>query len=84
VSDLISIRVGPKGRVVIPIAIRELYDLEEGDELVVVPEADGIRLVDRTRLVASLRGSVRTTDGRSVVDELIAERRAAAAHEAMP
>ncbi|MCU0261186.1 MAG: AbrB/MazE/SpoVT family DNA-binding domain-containing protein [Ilumatobacteraceae bacterium] len=81
-SDTIVVKVGPKGRIVIPAGVRDECGIHEGDELVVVVERTGIRLVDRRGLVASLRGSVRSVDGRSVVDELLAERRAEAVAEA--
>jgi AbrB family looped-hinge helix DNA binding protein len=80
--DTTVVRVGPKGRIVIPATVREQCGIREGDELVLVVERSGIRLVDRGALVASLRGSVRSVDGSSVVDQLLAERRAEAIAEA--
>ena len=74
-----TVRVGPKGRIVIPIELRERYGIEEGDELLVVPERGGLRLVDGHTLVEELRGSL--AGGRSLSEELIEERRAEAASE---
>jgi AbrB family looped-hinge helix DNA binding protein len=74
-----TVRVGPKGRIVIPIELRERYGIEEGDELRVIPERGGLRLVDGRTLVEELRGSL--AGGRSLSEELIEERRAEAASE---
>mgnify|MGYP000321055232 CR=1 FL=1 len=51
------------------------------DELVVVADAESIHVVPRRRLVASLRGSLRTgeADGTDLVAELLADRRRDAA-----
>jgi AbrB family looped-hinge helix DNA binding protein len=78
VSDT-TVRVGPKGRIVIPIELRERYGIEEGDELTVVPEPGGLRLVDSRTLVEELRGSL--AGGPSLAEELIEERRVEATNE---
>ena len=72
------VKVGPKGRVVIPGAVREQLDISEGDELVVVVDHDTVRLLPRANVVASLRGALADAEV-DVVAELLAERRAAAA-----
>lgn len=74
------VKVGPKGRVVIPRTVRDQLDISEGDELVVVVDRDTVRLVPRGGVVASLRGALADTE-LDVVAELLAERRAAAAAE---
>lgn len=74
------VKVGPKGRVVIPGAVRELLDIAEGDELVVVVDHDTVRLLPKSGVVASLRGALAGGDV-DVVSELLADRRAAAAAE---
>jgi AbrB family looped-hinge helix DNA binding protein len=79
-SDTSSVVVGPKGRVVIPAAIRRELRLQEGSELVALVEDDAIVLLPRSAVRARLRGmfaGVRT----SMREELLAERRAAAAEE---
>lgn len=66
----------------LPALIRQELDLKEGDELVV--HADGERLVleRRETLLEDLRQELREAAGdRSLVDELIAERRREAATE---
>ena len=78
-SDTVVVKVGPKGRIVIPAALRQRFGLVEGDELVIVAEPHGMRLIDRSHLVDELDGLLREgqlRDGIDVVDELIAERRA--------
>ncbi len=75
-----TVTVGKQGRIVIPAEMREALGLEIGDELGVT--LDGTALVferqrDAARAFAGYLGD-HATSGRSMVDELIAERRAAA------
>ena len=78
-SDTEAVEVGPKGRVVIPIAFRRELGLEEGDRLVA--------FVDRGAVVLAPRGAVRRRlrdlfgGGPSMADELMAERREQARSE---
>jgi len=74
-SDTASVRVGPKGRIVLPIEARRALGIQEGDELVVVLEDDGMHLMTREAAVRSLREMLGKGEG-SLVDELLAERRA--------
>ena len=78
-SDTIVV-VGRKGRVVIPAPIRRALDLEEGSELVVTLEQDGVLLLPRSAVRKRLRSMFAGVE-RSLADELISERRAAAAEE---
>jgi AbrB family looped-hinge helix DNA binding protein len=72
-----SVRIGAKGRIVLPAALRAETHLKEGDELIVTA-ADG-RVVMETpdAIKARLRAAaaVARTDGK-VVDRLLAHRRA--------
>jgi AbrB family looped-hinge helix DNA binding protein len=72
-----SVRIGAKGRVVLPAALRAETHLNEGDE-VIVTAADG-RIVMETpdAIKARLRAAAAAarTDGK-VVDRLLAHRRA--------
>ena len=77
-GDTRTVRVGPKGRVVIPIAAREALGIEEGDELSVIVEDDGVRIVPTRRLVAGLRGALKDSEV-DVLEELLQDRRRAAA-----
>lgn len=79
-SGTLLVSVGPKGRIVIPAEIRRRLGIEEGSELVALLEGDGVLLLPRdavTRRLRSLFAGVKT----SLTDELIADRRAAAADE---
>jgi len=72
--------VGPKGRVVIPVEIRRRLGLQEGSQLLAVVEGEGVLLLPRDAVKARLRGlfaGVATSMG----DELLRDRRAAAADE---
>lgn len=82
-SAATPLQVGPQGRIVIPAAVRQSLGIEPGDTLVARVE-DG-RLVLETRAHLLARFSARFAGVRmqpaaggagSVVDELIAERRA--------
>jgi len=75
-----ALSVGPKGRVVIPVEIRRQLGLQEGSQLVALVEGDGVLLLPRDAVKQRLRGmfaGVRT----SMAEELIRDRRAAAAKE---
>jgi AbrB family looped-hinge helix DNA binding protein len=73
--------VGPKGRVVIPAEIRRELGIQEGSELVAIVEGAAVVLVPRAAVKARLR-SIFADVGTSLRDELLADRRAAAAHDA--
>lgn len=73
------IRIGPKGRVVLPIEARRELGLAEGDELVVLVEDDVIKLMTRDTAIKQLQAMFADLDYSS--DDLIADRRAAAKRE---
>lgn len=70
--------VGAKGRVVLPAALRSERAWDEGTKLLFIPSANGVTIMTREEGLAALRSAFQ---GRSVTDELISERRAAAALE---
>lgn len=79
-SDTNIVSVGPKGRVVIPVEMRRQLGIEEGSELVVLLEGEGLVLVPRAAVKRQLRGmfaGVKT----SMAAELVRDRRAAAEAE---
>lgn len=79
-SDTSTVSVGPKGRVVIPVQIRRALGLEEGSELLAMVDGDAVVLLPRAAVRSKLR-SLFAEVGTSMRDELIAERREAAAAE---
>ena len=78
------ITLGERGRLVLPAQIRDQLHLNGGERFLARIEQDGsIRLVSYRSIAESNRGLFASlAPGRSLVDELIAERRAAAAKEA--
>lgn len=77
-----TVVVGQQGRLVIPAAVRAALDLKPGDHLHLLV-ADGRLILERPAdAVSELRGlATPVPRGRSLVAELLAERRAAAAVE---
>lgn len=83
-SDGIGVKIGPRGRIVIPAAFREAMEAGEGDTLVAVIDRDGV--VRLTSTSAALRMARRILSaaipsGVSLSDSLIADRRREAARE---
>ena len=79
-SDTNVLSVGPKGRVVIPVQIRRRLGLEEGSQLLALVEGEGVLLLPRDAVKARLRGLFAGV-ATSMADELLRDRRAAAADE---
>ncbi len=77
------VRIGEKGRVVIPASIREALGIKVGDEVELRIAADELRLSTLKGRIARAQQRLRRyiKPGRSLADELIAERREAAKHE---
>lgn len=77
------VQLAPDGRIVIPVSARKELGLKSGDTLVL--ESDGTCLLIRTAeaVLEESQAYFRqfVTHGESVVDELLAERRAEAARE---
>lgn len=71
-------RVGDRGRVVLPAGLRQRRNWTEGTTLVAVETKQGVVLVGRDELEKLLRDQL---EGRSLVAALLEERRQAAAHE---
>jgi AbrB family looped-hinge helix DNA binding protein len=76
-SDTNVVSVGPKGRVVIPADIRRRLGIDEGSELVALVEGQAVVLVPRSAIKSRLRSMFADVKV-SLVDELLAERRAEA------
>lgn len=74
--------MGDRGRVVIPADTRERLGLEPGDRLALVEREGELRLLPLRARIRALQGAwAQVGEGRDLVDELIAERRAAADRE---
>ena len=82
-SDTGTVIVGPKGRVVIPAAIRRQLGIGEGSELVAMVEEGAVVMMPRAVAKARLRAMFSGV-GASLPDELIADRRQAARNEDAP
>lgn len=80
-----SARIDRSGRLVLPVSIRRQLELHEGDEVIFTAgDALGeVRLVSRRAAVDQAQALVRRfiPPGRSLVDELLAERRRDVARE---
>jgi AbrB family looped-hinge helix DNA binding protein len=79
-SDTDVVEVGPKGRVVIPAAIRKRLGIEQGTRLAVLVDGDAVVLVPRTAVEDRLHSIFKGVPA-SMADDVIEERRAEAAAE---
>ncbi|HEX8818256.1 MAG TPA: AbrB/MazE/SpoVT family DNA-binding domain-containing protein [Terriglobales bacterium] len=82
-SEEARMRINENGRVVIPASFRKALGMNAGDEIVLRIEDDELRISTLKQRIERARRSVRryVKPGRSLADELIAERREAAKHE---
>ncbi|MDP1698381.1 MAG: AbrB/MazE/SpoVT family DNA-binding domain-containing protein [Xanthomonadaceae bacterium] len=77
-----EVQVGAQGRLVIPAALRKALRLQPGDRLIARQEGDTLVLERRGAIAKRLQDRFRHIPQKvSLVDELIAERRAEAAKE---
>ncbi len=76
-------RMGDNGRVVIPAAYRKALGLAPGDEIILRLGDGEVRLMSRMTAIKRAQELVRryNPEGRNLVNELVAERRAEAARE---
>jgi AbrB family looped-hinge helix DNA binding protein len=76
------VTVGDRGRVVLPSAVRRQLDLKPGTPMLLSTEDDGsLRLRSYRAVAEQSRGLLRQLPGGSMVDDLLAERRAEADRE---
>jgi AbrB family looped-hinge helix DNA binding protein len=75
--------VAENGRLVIPVSFRRALGLEAGGEVMLRLEKDELRIVTKQQRLAKAKALIRryVPEGRSLVDELIKERREAAKRE---
>ena len=71
------VRLGPQGRLVVPVELRRELSLHEGSELTIRSEGHRLILEPRAEVLRRLRGRFRrpTEAGVSLADELLADRR---------
>ena len=76
-------RINENGRVVIPASFRKALNIHAGDEVVLRIEDDELRITTMKHRLERARRRIReyVKPGKSLVDELIAERREAARRE---
>jgi AbrB family looped-hinge helix DNA binding protein len=76
-------RVNENGRVVIPAPFRKALGINAGDEVVLRIEDDELRIITLKRRLERAQRRIRryVKPGRSLVNELLAERREAAKRE---
>ena len=73
-----TVVMGDRGRIVVPAEIRARSELSEGTPLVLLDTPGGIVLMTRAQLRARVRNELAGLD---LIDELLRDRRAAAAAE---
>lgn len=85
-AEAFPIQIGDRGRLVLPAKVRKRLNLRPGDELLLMVEPDGsLRLTNAQQAVRETRGLYRArARHRSLVDELIADRRKEARRESSP
>ncbi len=81
--NVLSTKITDGGRLVIPVEYRRKLGLEIGDEVIIRMENGELRILPRAEAVKRAQEKVRrhVKRGRSLVDELSAERRAEARRE---
>lgn len=77
-SGTYQITVGDRGRVVLPAELRERAGLAEGMNLVLLETPDGLALLTQDQLKTKVRAELA---GESLVESLLADRRAQAVAE---
>jgi AbrB family looped-hinge helix DNA binding protein len=82
-EQLVKTRVGEKGRILIPSAIREQLGMKVGDPVVLEVSDRELRISTLQLRIEEAQATVRKyiSPDRSLADELSAERREAAKHE---
>lgn len=71
-----AVKMGDRGRLVIPSELRERSGLKEGSPLVLLETPGGLVMLTRSQLQGRVRADLADLD---LVEELLAERRAEAA-----
>ncbi len=82
-----AVTVSQGGRVVIPAELRELLQVKQGDQLIVEVQGNSLVLTSKAKRIEQMRQEIlaampAVAKGRSLAEELIAERRAETDREA--
>lgn len=79
----VKTKLGKGGRLVIPAEYRKTLGLKPGDDVILVLDEGGVRLLTLRQAILRAQALVRQyiPEGRSLADELIQERREEAARE---
>ena len=79
----VKLKLGPGGRVVIPVEVRAAMELKEGDTLIGSFDGETLQLTAFNRMVREIQKEMTALlpRNRSIVDEFIAERREEARRE---
>jgi AbrB family looped-hinge helix DNA binding protein len=82
-EQAVRVRVSEKGRLVIPAQFREAMGIEPGDVVEMRLEENELRVATRAQRLREVRRRMKNIlgPGRSLAEELIAERREAAGDE---
>ena len=75
------VKIGPQGRIVVPVQLRRELGVESGDDLVAFVEDDRLVIQTREQTIRELHQMFAHVEG-SLSDELIRERREEARREA--
>ncbi len=81
--ETLTVTLGTSGRLVLPVKFRRALGVEPGDELILALDKGELRIFTRGEAIKRAQGLVRRyiPSDRSLVDELIQERRAESARE---
>lgn len=77
-SGTYAVVMGDRGRLVVPVELRERLNLQAGSPLVLLETPHGVILATREQVKTLVRSKLR---GPSLVEELLADRRKQAASE---
>lgn len=83
---MLAVKMSEGGRVVIPAELREQLQFKQGDQLLMEVKNGALVVTSKAQRIAQMRDEILAAmppvePGRSLADELIAERRAEAAKE---
>ena len=71
-----KIRVSSKGQIAIPAALRKQYDIKKGDHLIIRESEEGFMVLTMAEQeLLKLRGRLKNDDQRSLVEDLLDERK---------